>query len=1346
MITLSTPAATESIRAMVGQTAQEIRFSFLSSSIVINYPKWLNAFFAAQSRGDDLTLNQVRIFPGDLTIRQGSEAVLTAVGFDSSGEPISGLAFNWSFTDTSRRTPTRHFSGGIFKGTRAGTFLVKAENSGFYDEVRITVRPITAEEMSFLAEDKKEGVRVSSRSGIEGKEGEKQALKNAPQINSLIGQGTWNDGNWLSADDPGNLPGNPPGGPMDDGAGNGNFQISAPVISLSGRGIDLALNLNYNSRVWNKSGNELTYDIDVGQPAPGWSLGFGKIVHMGQGGCMLIDADGTRHGYTGSINSWSNGMSFTGHTADGSFIDYGCWFNYGQYGGGWAKLPNGTEVVYSTIGPGNSHVYPTMITDVQGNYITITYRNPSNPQIEIIKDTMGRVVTFHYDQLNRLIEVRAPRMQDQDPIFGSGKTRTVMRLHYRPLTLNYSYAGGITPVVRQSTVQVIDAIYYPGTQTGYWFGDTDSYSTYGMITRVVEHRGMSWQAGSEEQGEVVPGTMTKQASYNYPLTTTNESGRTSGIGLSDAPTYTKLTESWAGRDVEEDAVTEYAINNNDWKFDGTSNSPARSITIIQPTGVISRQYSYRTPGTWTDGLVFTDETVVMNNQVEVIVARSLVSWQQGNGINYLNYDSPRPGWAKVFDENGHYVKTVYTYGTGRFNQITRSCDYDNSDTLLRCSSAEYENSAAYIGQFNGSGQFTGGRHIFNLVKSSRVENPDGSIASRTDYEYDNYTGNALRDTPGVIQHLHTHNPYTAETQQGNVCMLWSPQNGMCNYEGQEIWIAGDLYYCSCQEWNEVSVYDPATEKRGNVTKITTYSDANTSSGPIVETRSYDMTGNPVRISSACCEETSIEFSSAFQYAYPTSQTRGSANPQSPYRITTSSFYSFETGLVISSTDANGLISQTWYDPNTLRAVKTVSPTGAYTNFSYDDTAMTIEEEVREPDGWVQGPLAGKSKKYLNGIGQVRKEESFAPGGIVDIVEIKYTKYGEEWKQSRPYRAGDTVYWSEKFYDSQRRLVKVVEPDGSETRSFYNETQLPDSVSQKPGSRIRVVDAWGRERWGRYDQQGRLVEVVEPNPDRNVNPTGSVFTAGSLLTKYFYDTLGRLVQTEQGAQTRKFKYDSLGRLTRQKLAEQTATLNESGAFVGIGHQDAIWAEAFVYDNRSNLIQKTDPRGVRTNFSYQLSGGGVDPLNRLQSRSYDLSGPMQPNLTIHSAPAVTFEYMTTGDRTRIKKVRTQGFLTEEYSYDALSRVSEYKQTVDYRPNYPMTVNYLYDALDRVTEVYYPAQYGLTGSPRKTLANTYDKASRLSSLKIDGTEVAGNISYNASDQTTSIKIGPAGANQVT
>jgi hypothetical protein len=38
----------------------------------------------------------------------------------------------------------------------------------------------------------------------------------------------------------------------DDGAGSGNFQFSVPVLALDGRGLDLNLNLEYNSRVWHK--------------------------------------------------------------------------------------------------------------------------------------------------------------------------------------------------------------------------------------------------------------------------------------------------------------------------------------------------------------------------------------------------------------------------------------------------------------------------------------------------------------------------------------------------------------------------------------------------------------------------------------------------------------------------------------------------------------------------------------------------------------------------------------------------------------------------------------------------------------------------------------------------------------------------------------------------------------------------------------------------------------------------------------------------------------------------------------------------------------------------------------
>jgi len=1346
ILTISAPAAPMELKGYVRNTARSVRFLYLSGNLTNNLNRWVMAgfaFFGSKSGSQTQDIASIKIFPGSVEIPEGSEYVFAAVAYDYNGDPLSGVDFDWLITDTEERMSPKPLVANLFKAELPGTFKLRASGGGYFDEVTITVTPV--EEDEELINKGAVTTRISTRknSNTKGSRSDQQQKAERVVSNLLPDDYGWNEDNWESAIEPGNQPGNPPGGPMDGGAGNGNFQITAPVISLPGRNIDVSLNLIYNSRVWNKAGNEITYDINYDDPAPGWTLDFGKIVFMGGGGgCMLIDADGTRHGYTGYLTNLTNGMSFTGHTADGSFIDYGCQFTFGGQGSGWAKLSNGTSIIYSTIGNANSHVHPTRITDVQGNYVTITYQNsfePSDPKIETVTDTLGRVISFKYDSLNRMIRVEAPSISGAP----GAKTRTLIRLHYRELNLAYSFSG-LTPMVRDSSPWVIDSIYYPGTQTGYWFGGADAndpdydtfYSSYGMLTKVEEHRGMDWTTGTEDQGVIVKGEVTKRASYNYPLTTANASGRTNGLNLTDAPTYTELREWWAERDVSQDAVTTYLFDNNTYKHDGTSNSPARMVEVTQPNGVISRQYSYRTPGAWTDGLVFTDETIVMDGSNELTVASSLVSWQQGN------YDSPRPSWAKVFDENQKKVKTAYTYGTNKFNQITKSCDYDDADALLRCSTATYENDASYMGSFDTNGDFLYGKHLFNLVKSSRIENPSATVVSRTDYEYDNYTSFPLTDAPGVIQHNPAYDPFNTGTVTCNCGWSCDPLRSSGSSENS----VGECPDGSPPFWtcDQCPIFDSSTNKRGNITKVTRYENAASATGAIDETRSYDKTGNVVRMSSSCCEETSMLFDDPnttkidTQYAYPVFQTRGSSNPSSPDRVTTSARYDFNSGLVLEATDVNGLTTTTEYDGGTLRPTKTTSPTGAYTVTTYDDEAMTVIEEIFDDDD----NSAGKTKKYLNGIGLVKKEESYNPGGVVDIVESKYTQFAEPWKQSRPYRSGDTIQWSEKFYDSQGRLSKVVEPDGSETKAFYNESTKPSSASNLPGNTTRIVDAWGRERWGRYDQQGRLAEVVEPNP----NGDGTVSDTGNLVTKYTYDTLGRLIQTEQGSQIRKFKYDDLGRLTRQKLAEQTATLSNAGAFVGIGDPAAVWGEAFQYDERSNLILKTDARGVKTHFSYELSGGGDDPLNRIQSRYYDLSGTLQPGLTIYAAPGVTYEYMTTGDVSRIKKIRTDGFLTEDYSYDGQSRVSEYKQTVDYRTSYPMTVNYLYDSLDRVTEVHYPAEYGLAGSPRKVVENSYDSASRLSEMKYDGAKQASDIVYNASDQTTSVKIGVTGANQVT
>src|SRR5262249_49234880 len=85
--------------------------------------------------------------------------------------------------------------------------------------------------------------------------------------------------------------------------GSANFSFSLPVVSLSGRGIDVDLDAVYNSRVWNKSSGGggatvMTYNIDRGFPAAGFSLGYGywedaSTETLNQ--ILLTDADGTRH-------------------------------------------------------------------------------------------------------------------------------------------------------------------------------------------------------------------------------------------------------------------------------------------------------------------------------------------------------------------------------------------------------------------------------------------------------------------------------------------------------------------------------------------------------------------------------------------------------------------------------------------------------------------------------------------------------------------------------------------------------------------------------------------------------------------------------------------------------------------------------------------------------------------------------------------------------------------------------------------------------------------------------------------------------------------------------------------
>lgn len=152
----------------------------------------------------------------------------------------------------------------------------------------------------------------------------------------------------------------------------------------------------------------------------------------------------------------------------------------------------------------------------------------------MIQDTLGRGIFFLYDANNLLTAIATPGLD--------GTTRTVVRFHYSALNL-------VAPskTYKVAPAQGIDAIYFPGTSTGYWFGDPDSYGgDSGIITKVSERRGMTLQAASlNEQGIVTPGTMTRDRLYTYnpalPMVT--------AAGKSIPSTYSTLTETWAGMDT-----------------------------------------------------------------------------------------------------------------------------------------------------------------------------------------------------------------------------------------------------------------------------------------------------------------------------------------------------------------------------------------------------------------------------------------------------------------------------------------------------------------------------------------------------------------------------------------------------------------------------------------------------------------------------------------------------------------------------------------------------------------------------------------------------------------------------
>ena len=438
---------------------QDLRFGFLSNLLAgganpaDSFKQWLAKYLdpnAAFSLSPSVT--RIEIFPKNVTrLYVGQKLQLSAVAFDATGAAVSGTGFMWKSRDVGRNLPERQLLNALYEGRRPGIFEIKAATVDEAFTAAITVE-VAATPAATLASGVPSANESPERNELNDPRNGRyfSSRQESPPSAVLLGNPDWDDEDIGSADDFGNRVGTPPGGLVDGGASDNNFNLAAPIISLPGRGLDLNLNLVYNSRVWSKSGSEMKFDADRGFPAPGWTLGFGKIVHTGTryGQCMLVSGDGTRHSFEGNALSSGNQPNrwtsyYYGRTTDGSFNDYSCIVNYDNqinYLQGIAKFADGTEIYYNALNSTAKEAYPTLIKDRSGNFLTITYRNGIGPNIETITDTLGRTIRFQYNGNGQLSHITAPKL--------GGGEQEIVRLAYRPHTLAYAFQAGYTAVVR----------------------------------------------------------------------------------------------------------------------------------------------------------------------------------------------------------------------------------------------------------------------------------------------------------------------------------------------------------------------------------------------------------------------------------------------------------------------------------------------------------------------------------------------------------------------------------------------------------------------------------------------------------------------------------------------------------------------------------------------------------------------------------------------------------------------------------------------------------------------------------------------------------------------------------
>jgi RHS repeat-associated protein len=1083
---------------------------------------------------------ELQVCPRQLVMFVGERYTLTPVALDSSQQVVNGVGMRWSSIDAGIADVS---SFGQVEALAVGITSVEVQSGNVTKQIPVEVRS----GMRPTGSNQEADIDPTGDCSFE------QAAMYAPKSaaaalleQDLIGlDGVMYD--WDPESQLGsraahfrNAVGNPrfsatsQGGaavPTNTQLGSYNYQFDAPVANVGGRSIDADIGMTLNSRVWNTDDGKLTFNYVGAYPAPGWSMGYGKIIRnynatatgnssgVGSGNSpgdyLLVAGDGTRirlaAKYDAATDRWLH------ESDDGSFLQF-------NSRSGEMRYPDGSRMIYSSV---NGCLLPTALISSNGGAITMTYRDycegagcvrvfRHRTALSAVRDTLGRYLTFHYygdsdypvnaaggRPAGELAAIKSPDM--------SGVQQEVIRVDYQAITLKYDFGGAVVDApANNSQIQVVRRIYYPRTGKGFLFSD---YSSYGMARKISTRMAMTGAGGT-----ITDGVETAYTTYNYTtIDPSDPYGRNQVGSLSDFPQFTRREEWRLG---QTDAAGAPTTATTKYDYSRATNASTEVSTIKY----VDRNYEeITTAGTDSGQLSFGKPVSVerKNSATGATLNKQVFTYTTGpDGEAEIEK-------VETIDDIGQ--GSLIRFGYGRYGRVSDQyeCGYKQADSYQVRRRTHYD----YI---DDQSHLTG--RFLRLVSRASVydaknnnDNVDDELKAKTETTYDDYAAMGGMQSYGLNQGLY-------------------PPNHDATYDQNKV-------------------------IRGNATAVKTFSRFDPEEAATRRTR-FDIFGNVVEAELSCCSVKSFGFSGATAYSQPDWVRSGAVTA---LNLETTYQYNYFTGLVDSETSPDGLLTVYGYD-RALRPQTVTAPTGAVTvtQFEQDGNGNDLLAYVSQTGYDDQGtPKVITSKQWFDGSGRAIRSGTGtgdAPDSY-DMTAMVYDGWGRVVRQSNPYpgdtdgdpQAGGAQFWTTNTYDELSRVVRLTLPDNQFSETTYS------------GANAITTDPVGRKRKTEMDGLGRLVKVTEQNPAN-----------GNLEweTSYSYDVLDKLTQVNQGGQLRTFTYDAKGRLTSETTPEAKTTSYTYTDF------DAVRTRA---DERGVVTTYTyGPLNLLTDVSYNTaSAAGVAP---------------------------------------------------------------------------------------------------------------------------------------------------------